>query len=235
MAAGAPAVSKPQPYGRGGCQRTGFWGAGKLDKAIGRLFGDRYGKVIKDISGRRIARNARTTARRGSRIRPGWLDRRHDWEDKQVGFGRWRSGISGAARKISRDIPSFSRAQAGGSFGIGRRHMGGVGNTQLPSGVDAYGFGQQWRDKRRRRDRASFASRCCQGKRSCPWVQIRFRRPRSRRTSVRDSCRSERLPRTVEGDEVMIVCRVSGSDHRHARLRSRAAAAPNRCLRYEPA
>jgi hypothetical protein len=153
--------------------------------------------------------------RRRSRIRPGWLDRRHGWEDKQVGFGRRRRGISGAARKISRDIPSFSRAQVGGPFGIGRRHVGGVGNTQLPSGVDAYGFGQQWRDKRRR-DRAGFASWCCQGKRSCPWDEIRFRRSLSRRTSVRDSCRSERLPRTVDGDKVMIVRRVSGRDHRHA-------------------
>jgi hypothetical protein len=75
-------------------------------------------------------------ARRRSRIRPGWLDRRHDREDEQVGFGRRRSGISGAAR----------RTQVGGPFGIGRRHMGGVGNTQLPSAVGAYGFGQQWRD-----------------------------------------------------------------------------------------
>lgn len=121
-------------------------------------------------------------------------------------------GVSGAARKISRDTASFSRAP----FGTGRRHMGGVGNTQLPSGVDAYDFGQQWRDKRRRRDRASFAGWCCQGKRSCPCVQIRFRRSRSRRTSVRDSCRSDQLPRTVDGDKVMIVCRVPGSDHRHA-------------------
>jgi len=36
-------------------------------------------------------------------------------------------------RHISRDTPGFSRAQVGGPFGIGRRHMGGVGNTQLPS------------------------------------------------------------------------------------------------------
>jgi len=145
-------------------------------------------------------------ARRRARIRPGRFDRRHDREDEQVGFGR-RRGISGATRKISRDTPGFSRAQVGGPFGIGRRHMGGVGNAELPSAVGADGFGQQWRDKRRRRDRASFTSWCGQGKRSCPRDEIRFRRQLSRRTSVRDAGRSERLPRTVDGDKVVIACR----------------------------
>ena len=128
-------------------------------------------------------------------------------------------GEEGATREPRAKSHATHRASAGprsearsGSAGL----VGGVGNTQLPSAVDAYDFGQQWRDRRRRRDRASFASWCCQGKRSCPWAQIRFRRSLSRRTSVRDSCRSERLPRTLDGDKVMIACRVSGSDHRHA-------------------
>ena len=149
---------------------------------------------------------------RANDARQRWRD---DRQNKQIGVGRRSRCICGAARKTSRDKPSFSEARVGGPFGIVRRHVDGVFNIRLPSGVDAYVFGQKWRDKRRR-DRASFASFwCCQGTRSCPWDHLRFRRSLSRRrTRVRDLCRSERLPRKVDGNKVVIVCRVSGRDNR---------------------
>jgi len=137
-----------------------------------RTFGDWHGEADKDHRSRRIARRARATACWRFRIRPGGIDRRLDWQDEQGG-GRGR-GSTGAARKISSESAeaarkiSRSRARIGGPFGIGRRHLGGVSNTQLPAVVDADGVGQQWRDnrhKRRLRDRTCFAKWWCQGKR----------------------------------------------------------------------
>jgi hypothetical protein len=138
------------------------------------------------------------------------LDRRHHRQDRQVGIGRERGATSRAARKIARDVPRFGRLQVGSLFGVSRRHVGGVGNAKLPSVVVAYGFGQQWRNQRRR-ERTSFASRCCQGSGDCPWDEIRFRRSLSRRTSVWKACRSERLSGTVDRDKIMIAVRAAFS------------------------